>query len=272
MDYDSFEHHNAQVDGLDVHWVEAGSGPTIVLVHGSPLSSFSFRVQIDRLRHKYRVLAPDLVGFGRSEKPEDGADFLLLRNVMRSWMDAHCPDRFALLGHDWGGPSSIGAASLLPEQLTHLILLNTTIRPDFAPPGYWKGFTAPGVGDALVVTANVFGRGLPLLLKAARTRSVRRQYREAFKSRGARKTALRLERQEGFVEVTTGIAERLGKVDIPKLILWGEPDPYFREGELDQLVELLPGARVEKLPGAGHFPQEDAAEAVADHLEAFLSS
>ena len=271
VDYDAFQRRDIGVEGFRVHYVDEGSGPTLVMVHGSPLSSYSFRRQIHRLRSHYRLLCPDMLGFGRSDKPEPGGDFLLLSRVMRGWMNAVCPDRFALLGHNWGGPVSLGAAVERPEQIQKLILLNTTVRPQFQPPRYWRGFTAKGIGDALVVSANLFAHGLPVLMKSAWTLEVRREYRKALGPKGARRTVLRLERQEGFVELTTKITGRLDQMRVPTLILWGDPDPYFRKQELGQLQELFPGAVVHKLPGAGHFVQEDAAAQVADHLAAFLA-
>ncbi len=256
------------VDGLRLAYREAGSGPVVVLVHGSPISSWSFRETLRTLADGYRVIAPDLPGFGRSEKPAEGLGFEAIAGYLSGFLRRVAGDRYALLGHDWGGPAALAAAD--PEAVTDLVLANTTYRPDFRPPAYWRPFTAAYSGEALVVAADLFGRGLPLLLGAARDPAVAAEYRRSTVAKGARRTMLRLERQEGWSEVTgravTWIRDRRPRT----LLLWGDPDPYFRSDELAWLRAELPEAELARLPGGGHFPQEDAAIPFAQALRGFL--
>ncbi|MCA9494551.1 MAG: alpha/beta fold hydrolase [Myxococcales bacterium] len=261
--------HETVIDGARICWRERGSGPCVVLVHGSPISSWSFRLVLSELSDRFRVVAPDLPGFGRSDKPNDGLGFTSISVLLSGFLREVAGDAYALLGHDWGGPIALAAAN--PEAVTDLILANTTFRPDFAPPRYWLPFTAPYSGEALVVSADLFGRGLPLLLSAARQdRELVDEYRRSTVARGARRTMLRLERQEGWAEVTSTarawIAERRPRT----LLLWGDPDPYFRSDELTWLRKEIPWAELCRLPGGGHFPQEDAPRAFARGLRGFL--
>ena len=251
--------------------IDAGSGPTVVLVHGSPVSSLEYRATIARLLPRFRVVAPDLLTFGRSSGPPEGADFTQQARALRRLLDALELERFHLVAHDWGGPIGLAAAARIPQQLDRLVLLNTSIRPDLRLPLYWRLLSAPRLGELALLRANLFSRGLPLFLRAARwDRGLRRRYVEPLKSLACRRTALKLERLHGYAAECNLIQRALPELDGPKMILWGRPDPTLR-GEDKRLQELLPGARLVELHGAGHFAPEDAAgdfaEAIADFLE-----
>ena len=268
--YQTFAKHELRVAGQRLHYVDHGEGPAVVLVHGSPLSSFSFRHQIQSLSRRFRVLAPDMLGFGRSTAPARGAGFLYQVEALREWLDQVDPGPIRLLGHDWGGPISMAAVSRKPEQLKKLVLMNTSILPDFQPPRYWRAFTSRGLGDLIVVKLNTFGRGLPLLMKAARSPQVQAVYSAPLREKATRRTALLLERLGGFRRLMEQVELALPKMQVPTLILWGHPDPYFRQNELERLRQLVKGAQLHRMPGAGHFPQEDDPEAVTRALEAFF--
>jgi haloalkane dehalogenase len=253
----------------EVSYIDAGQGPAVVMFHGSPLFSFEFRAQIVSLAQHFRVIAPDLLWFGRSTGPVGGADFTTQADAMRELLDHLDLRRFHLIGHDWGGPIGLGAAARTPEKIDRLVLLNTSIRSDLRPPWYWHVFTAPGLGEFFLVSANAFGRGLPLLLRSARNRTVWRRYTQPLKRREARQTVLLLERHQGFAELCRCIGGALARMAGPKLIIWGEPDPTFRRGERQRMQALLPDARVRSLRG-GHFANEDSSDRVTEECVRFL--
>ena len=86
-DYEAFAQFDVTLNGYRVHYVDHGQGPPVVLVHGSPVSSYAFRRQIAALSPRFRVIAPDLLGFGRSEVPEGGTSFLQQSQVLRALFD-----------------------------------------------------------------------------------------------------------------------------------------------------------------------------------------
>jgi len=269
--YESFPHHVTDFDGLEVHYVDAGSGDTpVVLVHGSPISSFAFREQITSLAEHRRVVAPDLLGFGRSEAPKEGAPFDLQARALRGLLDELELDRYSLVGHDWGGPIAMGAAAKRPAQLDRLVLMNTTIRSDFKPPPYWRPMVAGGLGRIVVVELNLFGKGLPLLLDAARDEEIRLEYSRAFVSKGTRRTVLALEQLRGYRPLMEEVERALPEMQVPTMIFWGHPDVYFRRPELHLLRSRFEECLVREVDGAGHFPMEDAPEAVTRALLEFL--
>jgi haloalkane dehalogenase len=268
--YDRLPQRDVEIEGFNVHLVEAGTGFPVLLVHGSPTSSILFRHQIATLSNSFRVIAPDLLGFGQSAVPAGGTSFREQAKVLRGLLDHLRLERYALLGHDWGGPIAMASAIQRPEQVSQLVLVNTSLRPDFSPPWYWKPFVAPLLGEFLLVQINAFGRGLPLMMRAAREGSLHRRYLAPLSRADTRRTVLSLERLTGYAELMREVVDVLPTVHVPTLILWGEPDGYFRPPEMQRLHTLFPDAKVQPIPKGGHFPQEDATEAVTDALLAFL--
>jgi haloalkane dehalogenase len=259
------------VDGGEMFSIDAGSGPAVVLVHGSPVFSLEFRATISRLLPDFRVLAPDLLSFGQSSGPPQGADFTQQARALRGFLDALELDRFHLVGHDWGGPIGLAAAARRPAQVGRLVLLNTSVRVDLRPPLYWRPLITPGLGEAALVGANLFSRALPLFLRAARRdRALRARYRQPLEELATRRTILKLERLEGYVSECQLIRRGLPEITGLKLIIWGKPEPYFRR-EGPRLRALLPMAQFLSLRGAGHFAAEDAPDRVGEEIRAFLT-
>jgi haloalkane dehalogenase len=270
-DYNRLPRLDVTVNGTRLHYVDVGAGPPVVLVHGSPLSSFAFRHQIAALSSRFRIIAPDLPGFGQSEALNEGPVFARQAEVLRALLQHLDLGPIRLLGHDWGGPIGMGAVVDQLDRVKQLVLVNTTLRSDFRPPFYWKQFTASRIGDFLLVRLNVFGWGLPSMMHAARSAEIRTHYMRHLKMEATRKTVLSLERLEGFAALTERVEIALSAVAIPTLILWGHPDAYFSKNELEWLKVTFPDAEVREIPGGGHFPMEDASESVTKELLRFLS-
>jgi haloalkane dehalogenase len=270
-DYNRLPQLDVTVNGIRLHYVDVGVGPPVVLVHGSPLSSFAFRHQIAALSSRFRVIAPDLPGFGQSEAITEGPVFARQAEVLRALLRHLELGPIRLLGHDWGGPTGMGAVVDQLDRVKQLVLVNTTLRSDFRPPFYWKQFTTSRVGDFLLVRLNVFGWGLPSMMRAARSAEIRAHYLNHLKMEATRKTVLSLERLEGFAPLMERVEAALSDVAIPTLILWGHPDAYFSKNELEWLTVTFPDAEVREIPGGGHFPMEDASESVTEELLRFLS-
>jgi pimeloyl-ACP methyl ester carboxylesterase len=269
-DYAAFAQSQVTLNGFRQHYVDVGDGPPVVLIHGSPASSYIYRYQIAALSPRFRVIAPDLLGFGRSSVPQGGTSFLEQSENLRRLLDFLDLGSFRLVVHDWGGPVGLGSVTDRIDRVRQLVLINTTLRSDFKPPFYWKLFTAERIGDWLLVRLNLFGRGLPLLMRAASSWAVREHYARPLQAEGTRKTVLALERLEGFATLTERVEKAVQALHIPVLILWGRPDPYFRRQGLRQLVEMFPHATVREISRGGHCPQEDAPQVVNEALLAFL--
>lgn len=271
-EYDRLPSKRIAVDGGEMFTIDVGDGPTVVLVHGSPVSSLEFRAVIGQLRTRFRVVAPDLLSFGQSGGPADGAGFEQQARALRGLLDALDLDRFDLVAHDWGGAIGFGAAAERPDQVDRFALINTSILPDFQPPLAWHPVIAPVIGEVALVGANLMALGLPLLLRAARhDGELRERYLEPLSQTPTRRTVLKLERRDGYKAVCRRIVRALPRMGGSRLLVWGTGDPYFRR-EYRRLEAAVPDLRRITLPGAGHFVPEDAPEDASRHLLDFLSS
>ena len=271
-EYDRLPSRRVAVDGGEMFTTDVGDGPAVVLVHGSPVSSLEFRAVIGRLRPRFRVVAPDLLSFGQSTGPAKGAGFTQQARALRGLFDALSLDRFDFVGHDWGGPIGLGAAAEAPGQVDRIVLLNTSILPDFEPPLAWRPIIAPLIGELTLVGANLMSHTLPLMLEAVRhDRELHQRYLEPMAHAATRRTMLKLERRDGYEAVCQRIVRSLREMGGPRLLIWGTGDPYFRR-EYRRLQAAIPDLRRITLPGAGHFASEDAPEAVSRHIDDFLLS
>jgi haloalkane dehalogenase len=270
-DYNKLPQFQVAIDGHRIHYVDVGDGPPVFLIHGSPLSSYSFRHQIEPLATRFRVIAPDLPGFGQSEALEKGPVFVQQARLLRNFLHYLDLEPFRLLGHDWGGPIGLAAVADHPGHIRQLVLVNTTLRSDFKPPIYWRQFTTSYLGELLLVRLNVFGWGLPLMMRAASSVSVRRHYLHHLKDHATRRTVLALERLEGFTDLMEQVELVIPSMKMSVMILWGYPDAYFKRLEMKHLTDLFPNATVREIEGGGHFPMDDMPLVVTDALLKFLA-
>jgi haloalkane dehalogenase len=268
-EYQGLNHRDVTIGDHRIHYVDEGEGSPLVLVHGSPTTSALWRHQIPTLSKRFRVIAPDVLGFGKSVAPDAGVSFAQQANALRALLDHLRIERYSLVAHDWGGPIGAACAAQHPEQVHRWALINTTVRPTYRPPWYWKPFTAPFTGPLLLVRANLWGRNLEQMMKAASDPEIAAHYLAASQHIGNRRTFLRLERLEGYSALMQEVVDALPSMPKDPLILWGTHDAYFRE-EHGELRALLPGSRLVILEGGGHFPQEDAPDAVTHELNAFF--
>ncbi len=124
-------HHYADLGDVKIHYITAGRGPPVILLHGWPETWYEWRHIIPKLAPYYTVIAPDLRGLGDSSRPADGYDKQTVANDI--WRVAHDElghERFLLVGHDWGGPTAFALAATHPEAVEKLAILDVVIPGD----------------------------------------------------------------------------------------------------------------------------------------------
>lgn len=128
------DHHQADLGDVRLHYVTAGTGFPVVLLHGWPQSWFEWRHIIPGLRERFQVIAPDLRGLGDSSRPVDGYDKkAVAHDVWRLVADVLGISQFHLVGHDWGGPTAYALAAAHPDAVRTLTILDVTIPGDGSP-------------------------------------------------------------------------------------------------------------------------------------------
>ena len=277
-------------DGL-LHYVDEGSrdGSPVVLVHGNPTWGYLWRNFIPSLAATgHRVIVPDHLGFGRSDKPDRAEVYDVRRHADRleallETLDLHDA---TLVAQDWGGPIGLHWATRHPERVAGLFLLNTFA---FRPPDRveiplpLRLFRMPGVGELAVKGLDLFKRGVLLRAGIVRreriTETVRRAYLAPHPSWSSRTAILAFPRQ-----IPTGpsgqTADFLGEVEAglgsfeskPVTIVWPERNMLFGEIILtDGWLRVFPHAELLRLPEAGQYPQEDAHEQIVPALLDFVA-
>ncbi len=264
-------------DGLRIAYVDAGpeDGPIVWLQHGEPTWGFLWRTVAEPLIEAgYRCILPDLVGFGRSDKPEALEDYSYDAHV--GWMAAlaeHLDLRdAALVVHDWGGPIGMRLFVEQPDRFERIALLDTGFfTGEQRMTEAWTAFRDfVERTDDLPVGFLVNGAcasELPPEVVAA----YEAPFPTAASKAGARAFPLILPTAPDMPGAAAGRAVRDAMVadERAKLLLWGAADPIIPLGAGEKLAELL-GAPIEAVPGASHFLQEDAGERIGERLAGWL--
>jgi pimeloyl-ACP methyl ester carboxylesterase len=135
IDDSIFEHHTAAIGDVRLHYVSAGSGDPVVLLHGWPQTWFEWRRIIPALAERYTVIAPDLRGLGDSSKPLTGYDKRTVAEDIYKLVRKLGFERIFLAGHDWGGPTAYAYAAAHPDDVRKLVILDVSI-----PNEAWEKF------------------------------------------------------------------------------------------------------------------------------------
>jgi pimeloyl-ACP methyl ester carboxylesterase len=265
---------------------ESKGAPLIILLHGFPEAWFSWQHQIRALAGAgYHVLAPDMRGYNLSDKPKGVHAYRIEHLVgdvaaLIRWAGA---ERATVIGHDWGANVAWHFAMRHPEMLDRLVILNVPHPALMA-----KALTNPG---QLLKSAYMFFFQLPWLPERAFLAGNVAPIRRTLENDPVRKRAFDREDIERFVlaakqpgAMTCGMnyyraAFRQPKeqaqpriIDAPVLVIWGEQDRYLGKELADPPSDLVPNARVERLPDASHWVQNDRPDRVNQLLLDFLKA
>jgi haloalkane dehalogenase len=264
--------------GLALHVMEAGRGPTAVLLHGNPTWGFLWRKVASPLAAAgLRVVMPDLAGLGLSEKPRDPAFHTLANHarVLGALLDVVAPGPFVLAVHDWGGPIGLAALADRPGRLAGLVVTNTGVRPPRpgARPSRFHRFANLPLVAPLAFRLLGFPQNALHLAQADRgsiAGDVARAYRWPLRRLADRVAPLALARMVPIAKDHPSVGMLGCSLEVatafqgPAEIVWGERDPVIGRA-LRGVAEALPRARVTNVP-AGHYLQEEAPGPIADAI------
>lgn len=275
-----FDSHFLDLPGARMHYVDEGSGPPIVMLHGNPTWSFYYRDLVKDLRDDHRVVAPDHIGCGLSDKPQQYPYALAthIDNVERLIDHLSLTD-VTLVVHDWGGAIGFGWAMRHPARVRRFVVFNTAAFTGPCPLRI-RICRWPVLGSLIVRGLNGFA--FPATFMACKNRSrmtgeVRRGYLLPYDSYANRIGVHRFVRdiplncRSPSHRVIQQIEASLPEfADRPMLICWGGRDFCFNDGYLAQWQRRFPDAAVHRFDDAGHYVVEDARDRILPIMRQFL--
>lgn len=276
----SLESSYVEVVGHQIAYLDIGEGSqTLLMVHGNPVSSHVYAPLIDELSGRYRCIAPDLLGFGQSDKPHKESAYTLPRHIriVAEFVRALDLQGVVLVVHDWGGPIGLGAALVDQSRYSHLVILNTlTEAPMKIPLRYWLPFHAlmrmPRLADYLVKHLNLFQK----VAVSDMDESDRAVYFRANDSPSSRAGIAAFphmiphNRHHPNYPLLRDLLANLEAWNLTALIMFSDQDSVFSAEQGKQLAKRMQDATFELIDGAGHYLQYEQPSEVAFNISAFL--
>jgi len=273
-----FAPHFLNVADHRLHYVDEGNGEVLLFLHGTPSWSFDWRAQIKALSSQYRCIAPDLLGFGLSDKPFTG-DYSLEAHISRLDVLINQLElqNITLIVHDFGGPIGLAWAQRHIDKVKQVVVLNSWLWSSVGDPDYEKlrkVLKSPLLPflyrqlnfSARFILPTSFGNQKP-------SKHIKKHYRKLFANNKEREGALAFARSllhdQPWFDQLWQQKEKLAH--LPALIIWGAADPVIGLQQRDKWKAVFPEGRFETLAGVGHFPQEEAGDTVSCLLLEFLT-
>jgi pimeloyl-ACP methyl ester carboxylesterase len=258
------------LDGLDIHYLDKGRGPALVLIHGLGGSLYNFRYNIPALARMFRVLALDLKGFGYSARPL-GADYsqTAQAHLVADFMDRLDVGRVAVLGHSLGGAIALRLAVLFPQRVARLILVASAPPVRLVPP----------LGDAALGPLLRLGTALVLHQPGLREAVLRsgfydpsfvtpemlEEFRRVGRIRGSTEAIVRV-----LLDSARDEPLDLARIRQPTLLLWGDGDRAVGLRVAHRFQAQLPDTRLQVIERARHMVIEERADESNAVIQSFL--
>jgi haloalkane dehalogenase len=268
-----FQSRFVEVDDNVVHYVDEGSGPTLLMLHGNPVWSFVYRDVIAILKDRFRCIAVDFPGFGLSTAApgyrylaRDHAELLV------SFLDRLDLAHVTLVGHNWGGPLGLYAGLQRPNLFDRLVLTNTWAWPlngDLSSEVFSRGMGG-SIGRTLIKQFNLLvNYFIPSAHKRRKLSAAEMaHYRQAMPTPQRRQPCAVLPGElVSAREFFTDLAQRLSPLQkLPTLIVWADADPIFTDKYRTRLEATFPNHTTMVMHGVGHFLQSDAPTEFSDAI------
>jgi haloalkane dehalogenase len=282
-----YESNFIQVNGSRMHYIDEGSGDPILFLHGNPTSSYLWRNVIPHLTPLARCIAPDLIGMGKSDKPDIEYRFFDHAKYVEGFIDKMRLRNITLVVHDWGSALGFHSAMRHEGNVKGLAFMEAILLPlpswEMFHPDHktiFQAFRTPDVGWDMIVTKNMF---VEQILPGATVRKLREEemghYREPFKEPSSRKPVWRWPNElpiEGepadVVEVVENYNRWLQQTNLPKLLFYGEPGVLITASALEWCKQHLKRLKTVDIGRGLHYLQEDNPHLIGSELANWYKS
>jgi len=265
------------IDGMRMHYIDRGAGAPILMLHGNPTWSFFYRNLIENLSKTNRVIAPDHVGMGFSDKPQD-ADYSLafhIQNIEKLVEHLNLKD-IILIVHDWGGAIGFGYSVNHSENIKKIVILNASAFFDIKIPiriNLCRNF----LSKFLIQRLNLFAIAATYMTSTTRlSKEIREGYLLPYDSYENRigiysfVQDIPIEPGHRSRYLLDHIESKLQEIHSAILILWGKKDFVFTKHIYERWRSFFPSARTRLFENAGHYILEDAFDEILEEIEEFI--
>lgn len=278
-------HEYVEVNGIRMHYVTAGQGPLVLMLHGFPEFWYAWRKQIPALAEHFTVVAPDQRGYNETDKPAWGYEVDVLVADALGLIEALGHERAMLVGHDWGGAVAWATAIAHPQRVERLAILNTPHPKVFARHlrdnraqmrrSWYMGFFLLPALPELAFRANDYALVERIFRDVTPPGTFSDEeiaaYKDALSKPGAMTAALNWYRTAGRRGTGGLYAGPERRCEVPTLLIWGENDIALGAEMVDDIPEFVTDLTVRRLPGVSHWVQHEAPDEVNRYLLEFLT-
>ncbi|UCD83982.1 MAG: haloalkane dehalogenase [Deltaproteobacteria bacterium] len=275
-----YKPHYVEINGLRVHYIDEGLGDPVLCLHGEPTWSFLYRKMVPILTSEHRMVAPDFVGFGRSDKYTEAEEYTyeMHRDTLFKFIKTLGLERITVVVQDWGGLIGLRVAGMVPERFARLVIMNTGLPTgdENIPEAFlnWRNFVerTPDLPVGMIVQgATVQGDKIHKDVVAA----YEAPFPDATYKAGARAWPLMVPiKPDDPASAELRLARQaMTKWDKPALVMFSDMDPITRGGDLF-FRALIPTAQDQPeivIRDAGHFLQEDKGAEIAGQILEFIN-
>lgn len=277
----SFEPHYLEIDGNKLHYIDEGQGPVVILVHGNPTWSYYYRHLIALLAKNFRVIAPDNIGCGFSDKPLDYSYTLKNHTANLRELIAHLNiEKYSLVLHDWGGAIGLGSVVGKNEALENLVLLNTAAFRSKLIPLRIRICKLPYVGEVIVRLFNGFAWPATFMAVTRKMKDeVARAYIAPYNNWNNRIATHRfvkdipLSTSHASYDQLLLVENNLSSIkdlEVPVQIIWGGKDFCFNDTFFNEWKDRFPNAETTYFEDGGHYILEDKRDEALSLINEFL--
>lgn len=281
-----FESKYLEILGSQMHYIDVGSGDPIVFLHGNPTSSYLWRNIIPHVQDQGRVIAPDLIGMGKSDKPDIPYRFHDHYQYLEAFLEALELTDITLVLHDWGSGLGFHYARLHEDKIKALVFMEAIYKPlEWSDiPGVFRILfrimRTPGLGWMFVTLFNQFVLTmLPQAIHRKLTKEEKAHYKQPYKSLSSRKPVRQwpLEvpiagKPADVTQIVSEYHQWLQETELPKLLLYAKPAGLIPEKSAEWIVEHFPNTKSRFIGDGIHFLQEDHPHHIGSEIKTWIEN